>query len=438
MSARLALLESKQRVTSSGEQGAGASVLAAEIAESCAIGDHTTLSRPALRGIVGFGALFVGAVRNLRSSAAPSVVSDTMLIAANPVAHGARLVTAVRESLGESVQVVADTRFAAVEVDRHFPGVSMVSLARETSWRSLRYAFAARRNLPRGTSIPGAKSRLYAEYLFIAQAIRYSLAADAVANVPPRVLVLSDFDRAAYSRPWIWASRQAGLATATLVHGSPNAENYLPFAAEHVFVWGTVQASWVSRNSPQTSVSIVGRADMSSEPAAPGGVARAIVCHSKELLSAGEASRLCQVLIALTAQGKQPVLRLHPSAIASELDERWASVAALCQVVNVGSESLTAHLRADDVVLSVASSSVIDAIAMGVRGVVISDDARPLPADLEAVRLDSGKQVADILAGYEARSSTRDLAQRLVCAQGSAAGDLLCDAVSAVRRQSAA
>lgn len=410
--------------------------LALEVADSCALGDHTTITRPALRGLVGLGALVVGSIFRKPGSPAAPDKRDIVLVSANPVAHGARLVESVRAALLDSVRVVADSRFATVEVQQHFPGVSMASLSREISLAELRAAFALRRKLPRQTVIPGSRSRVYGEYLFIAQAARYSLALKAVAGLPHNSLVLTDFDRAAYSRAWIWAASQAGLPTATLVHGSPNSQNYLPILAESVFAWGEVQAKWLAEVSPDTAVWIVGRPELSAEPISRASPGRAIICHSRETLSEFETAQLHDVLLALRSEDRELTLRLHPSARVDDLDAQWSSIAALCDRVTVGSDSLIENLSADDILLSVASSSVVDAIAMGVRGLVVSDADRSLPVDLEAVRAASASAITTLLSG---RASTADtpfadgLGRRLVAERGTRSAELLRKAATAAR-----
>ncbi|MBC7594103.1 MAG: hypothetical protein H7288_09220 [Kineosporiaceae bacterium] len=154
-----------------------------------------------------------------------------VFVVSNPVAHGARLAKAVQKwTAGSAVLTVADARFAdpSLQIDAGFPGISARSLAPISSLRNLAFALHLRRRLPSGELLRGSSNCFYREYLFVAQAIRYRTLFSEVGNLSPSTVALADFDRAAYSRPWIWAAESAGLVTAMLVHGSPTVANYVP------------------------------------------------------------------------------------------------------------------------------------------------------------------------------------------------------------------
>lgn len=234
--------------------------MTAEIVESLALGDHTSLSRPTLRGLVGLAVIASGV---LRSSARVDIGDPEVVhVVASPVAHGSRLAEAVMGAMdGLRVARVADARLSSISVDVDIAGLGVRSVLSAAHRTAVANALRARRSAGSSAVKGISPSRLYSEYLFLAQHIRYTVAADALGGIAQHVLVLTDFDRAAYSRPWIWAANQRGLNTATMVHGSPN-QNYIPVLADTALVWGEVQAEWFAKHSPGTVVEIVGRPDI--------------------------------------------------------------------------------------------------------------------------------------------------------------------------------
>lgn len=417
-------------------------VLALEIAASSAVGDHEYLSRPALRAVYGFVQLLLHAAVKSRVTAELTVAPrNVVFVVANPVAHGARLARAVRGAVGANeIVTVADSRFAESEliIDYSFPGVSPISLRNTVTVRGLMRGVQLRRMLPSSAVLTGSTSRGYREYLFLAQSIRYFACIATLSDVPRTAVVLTDFDRSAYARPWVWAAKAAGLASATLMHGSPNAQNYIPVLANHAFVWGDVQKNWVARMSPQTAVDIIGRPDLSDAgvgPLAP--IQQVIVCHSREVLTDSETSGLIAFLSEARASGAVISLRVHPTSAGTDFTGGWANVAAVCDQQSIGRGSLIDALTQNDLVVCVTSTSAVDALVIGVPAVVIADPSRALPADLEAIRVLTPKLLEALRPAQVQPSNAVSLIQQLrvslVADTGAAASVNLGSALAALR-----
>lgn len=350
------------------------------ITESLQQGDHTGLDRKLVRGVVGWAALILGCVTPTRTRDSRSPVR---FVVANPVAHGARLGVAVAAILPEGATVVTDHRLAAdaLTTGEDFPSLAPRSMLRVATLSRLGSALRLRREL---NAVPAGDSRIYAEYLFLAQAIRFAAARDALIASGTK-LVLVDFDRAAYAAPWIHGAKTAGIATATLVHGVPNEWNYLPVMADHVLVWGEVQAAWLRSHSTSAGIHIVGRPDVMHGPLPERTPAQLVVSHSAERLSDGEIRRVRVRIDLARTQGMEVVLRLHPSVPEDQLGDDWRSVAEAADRVVSGITSLSDGLGSDDVVVAISSSAVMDALARGVRAEVLADPERQLPVDLEVL-----------------------------------------------------
>lgn len=368
--------------------------LALEVRDSCATGDHNNVSYPSLRALVGYAALFFGALAvpsRAKMAASPMLEDTCLFVAANPVAHGARLAVAVRSSVRtRPFLTVADGRLAesGVQVDVNFPGVSARSLLKVVTLARLGAAFRIRRLLPRDMPLIGSASRFYREYVFLAQAIRYNAIESLLRRQPNSVTVLTDFDRSAYARPWVWAARRSSSTSVTLMHGSPNMVNYIPVLADYAFAWGRVQKAWIEENSPLTKVKLVGRPDLTGVPVGcSGAIERVIICHSKELLSSTELSELKLQLRMFRAQGATVFLKLHPSCTPHELDGEWTQLAHLADEVITSRASFSESLLESDLVVCISSSAAIEALASGVATIVIADADRVLPSDLERVKI---------------------------------------------------
>lgn len=357
---------------------------AREIADSLLRGDHIGLTKSSLRGFIGMAALVRGCVR----STGPDPAGALVFIVANPVAHGARLGSAVALVLPANSCVVADRRLAteSLDVDADFASLATRSIGKLTTWRRLTAAIRMRvalRSRPHGRGV-------YGEYLFLAQAVRYRAAQDALKRHRPD-LVLVDYEHHAYAKPWMHAARRAGVRTATLVHGTPNEWNYLPVLADHVFAWGRVQEDWFKQNSAAAMIHVVGRPDVDAKSVKRSSVPRFVLSNSAEKLSQTELERILRRIGDATQQGFKTVLRLHPSVPEASLDERWRQISDSVDLTVVGDGALSADLGENDVVAVIASSSAIDAIASGARAEVLADWDRRIPADLFALAK-AGKQ----------------------------------------------
>ena len=238
--------------------------LADEIVRSLKIGDHRDLDRKGMRGAVGLMLLAAAALRRKDRVLVLGVDAQVLHVVASPVAHGARLAHAARNAVTSmTVACVADARVAdaSITVDVNASGLAVRSMWGLASRRSVLQSLKLRRYAPRDGIRALSTNRFYSEYLFLAQAVRFITAADALASVPDSTLILTDFGRHAYAWPWVRAGVRRGLRTVTMVHGSPN-DNYVPVLADTVLVWGSAQERWMHIHSPGTSVIIIGRPDI--------------------------------------------------------------------------------------------------------------------------------------------------------------------------------
>jgi hypothetical protein len=304
---------------------------------------------------------------------------------ASPVAHGAALAAAVGRALaGLNAKLVADPRHALKDlaVALPFPGLAPASMVTVSRWRRLARALRLRLALPAGALRALPVARLYGEYLFLAQAVRYQAAEDAVRGA---ALVLTDFDRQSYCRPLVWAAKQQGIPTMTLVHGTPNETNYVPVLADSVGVWGAAQDEWFGRHSPGTARTVIGRpeAEEFQQPAGP--LRRVILCHSMEELSDAETVSLKQLISELRDRGVGCELRLHPKVRHQKGLGSWEPVAELADKAELAEGDFFAKLQPGDGVVAVTSSAVIQACVAGYPVGVVADPQRVLPADVALV-----------------------------------------------------
>jgi hypothetical protein len=416
--------------------------LALEVLESCAVGDHTFHSLPGLRAVRGFQQLIWSALFRTKAATACTLPSSqVVLVAANPVAHGARLVASIRNSVrSSSFSVMADARLGAqgLLIEHSFPGISAKSLVGFVSGQRLAFALKLRLKIQRGTPLLGSKNRFYREYLFAAQAVRYAACSEAVTKMSQVTVLVTDYDRSAYARPWVWAANSIGMKTVTMMHGSPNEANYVPVLARHSLVWGAVQKQWIEHRSPGIEVQVVGRPDLQSARLSRSSTSpHVVLCHSRERLSLSETESLITNLSRFRNDGHSITLRLHPSAIAADLDDRWKRVASLAQDIVVSRGSFVSSLSSSDLVVCVASSSAVEAIAAGVPAVVIADDSRSLPSDLEAIRSSSREVLREFAAqdGVTVASTPHldTLASQILEATGARAGHLVDVALVQIR-----
>lgn len=409
--------------------------LANEICDSLLHGDHLTLSRPRLRGVLGLLMIHFASLRR-HTLEYPQAPSSLLIVVANPVAHGSRLAEATRAASGPSARLVADSRVASPGLAPvlHFPGLGLRSIGPQVTATRLRWAWRLSRAAPRTswTSIPARGA--YRRYLFLAQAIRY--AAAPVALRAWRAPLVTDFDRAAYARPLVRAARAAGLPSATLFHGSPTARNYLPVLADIAFAWGEAQKAWIDRLSPGTAVEVVGRPDLEASSEANSEADRLVICHSRELLSDGELARLLSLVSEAHSRRMSTLLRVHPIDTSSSISAAWHQLAARVEQTYVGRDSLVAALRPTDILVTVSSSAAVEALVAGVPAIIAADPDRLLPCDLEEVREHMPATLADVIAAGKA--PVRALAERLVTATGSTASVALESAIQRLLNRSTA
>jgi hypothetical protein len=412
--------------------------LAAEIAASLGIGTEMSLDRQLLRSVAGFAGLLGGAARR-RPHAVPGPVDGAVwTVFASPVAHGAALAAAVGEALaGLKVGLVADSRHASEDLGLafSFPGLAPASMVSVSNWRRLAGAVRLRLALPAGAlrSLPVA--RLYREYLFLAQAVRYQAAEDALSGA---ALVLTDFDRDNYCRPLVWAAKQHGIPTMTLVHGTPNEINYVPVLADWVGVWGTAQDEWFRRHSPGTARAVIGRPEAEEFQRWAGPLRRVILCHSMEELSDTEVGSLGRLISELRDRGVACELRLHPKVRHQKGLGSWEPIAGLADRTELADGDFFAKLRPGDGVVAVTSSAVIQACVAGYPVAVVADARRVLPADVALVARQPGSLLELTGEGQEdagVGASLEALRTSLVAVTGHGSRAALREAVEGILAQ---
>lgn len=358
--------------------------LAKIISSSLDAGDHLSVSFQQFRGIFGFASIFIGCFKNQQTHI--NLSFNSIYVASSVTAHGARMASAIKDALNEKLCVIGDSRLAeeTIKVDSDFPSLSFISISRIANFRSLVNAIQLRRLIKNPWR---NKSKIYSEYLFIAQALRFRSASKQLSSMKQVPVVLTDFDRCAYSAPWLFHANQLGLKTATFVHGSPNPENYLPLNAKNVLVWGTIQKKWFENKSPSIPVYVVGRPELSGLEAPPSPDAgRLIICHSDETLSLNEINSLKDIIFTFRQTGGQILMRLHPSVKKVPLSGGWSELILLCDTYSFAERSLQETLFANDYVVVITSTAAVDALALNVKVIVLADRSRSLPADLEVLR----------------------------------------------------
>ncbi|MEV7472213.1 hypothetical protein AB0N33_00685 [Pseudarthrobacter oxydans] len=381
-----------------------------EVIESLDVGDHRNLSRLSVRALLGFALMGFRFVTRRTYSVRPMGAPEIVHVIANPVAHGAALSSAVSDSLsGMKVARIADARLAdpTIGVDFDAAGLSPRSMSAILSRGHLARAIRLRTSTPRSAVRSLSTSWLYSEYLFVAQAVRYFVAEDVLATIPDSTTVLTDFDRHAYARPWVVAAKRRGLPTVTMMHGSPNARYYVPVLADTALVWGQAQVEWLSRHSPDTVARTIGRPELEAGITDTTPLKRAIVCHSAEDLTSGEANRMASAISMIQARGIRVSLRLHPSAT-SGAGATWSPVQNIADETIMSRGSFVASLAPGDGVVVVTSTSAVEALTTGYRVLVLADAERDLPSDLEAMRSLPSNTVETFLNDHEIEHSFRE------------------------------
>lgn len=358
------------------------------IAESCGHGDHLRLDHLPLRAAVGLALILLG---TMRRRSRPSLESDVLLVIANGVAHGSRLADALADSLpgGLTYTVVADQRLVSSESQAlnganavHAPSLAPRSVWQISSISRLREYVRLRRAL-KTSALRHTSSRLYDEYVFLGQTLRFLTARDSVSETTR--LLVCDFDRPAYSYPWVWACKRIGIPTVTAVHGTPAAATYLPVLADAALAWGQVQHGWFARLSPATRVLITGRPEIESRATVSPVILRVVICHSREELSQSEVARLVKLVESCRSAGVGCVLRLHPSSTEAD-GTGWKVIAAgLVKDEAAGRIPFAQSLRGGDLVVGISTSALVDGLLAGHPVVGLADVERVLPPDVAAI-----------------------------------------------------
>lgn len=358
--------------------------LAREIVDSLALHDLAREIAPLWRTFGGL-ALSVLSLARSRPRSVPSLLGIVLVIS-NPVEHGYRLAVALQESARglAPVTTLADARHAD-------PGLGPVedvagvwlrairefgSLPRFVRYLRLRGRRASRIRLRSSTH------RVRDEILFLSQTLRFIAMLEV--DYSRAKIVVTDFDRAPYARPLLWAARKTGLRTVTAMHGSPAESTYLPLIADSVLTWGAAQARWL-RTRTDATIHIIGKPDVRKFGAPIAELTRVVICHSRELLAPDEQTGLTDVIDIARAAHLDVVVRMHPS-LRGGLRGSWAPIASRVNVASARAIPLPEFLQPGDFVIGVASTALIDALVAGHGVLVIAAEERALPADLEAIR----------------------------------------------------
>lgn len=380
-----------------------ATIAATMVCESLRQGPHWNVRHQAFRGLAGIAVLAWYALLPRRDDNAPKPLGDrNAFVVSNPVAHGAKLANAVAGLIPPPCVLVADSRMSALGLDHDdFPSVAIRSVGRCVSLPDLIAAIRLRwhwHNPERSWT-----RRVFTEYLFLAQSVRFRLARRFLRGVGHARILVADFDRDSYAAPLMLTARDYGITTVSLIHGTPNAANYLPFFADHALVWGQVQADWVSRTDPATKVHVVGRPEFSDVPIDVSGPARMLIVHSCEDLTSAESATLRGAIADASIQRLGVELRLHPSDPHMRRGVGWQEIREA--VLGAGGRWLVGlnptELAASDLVVVVSSSAAVDALVRGLTPKVCADQGRSLPPDLEVLR---SRQTAPETFGADDRS----------------------------------
>ncbi|WP_243075690.1 hypothetical protein [Microbacterium sp. SS28] len=222
--------------------------------------------------------------------------------------------------------------------------------------------------------------------------------------------MITDFDRHASSRPWMWAAQQAKKRIVTAVHGSPARATYLPVLADEVLAWGSSQELWFNRHAPDKRIHVVGRWDIQERRPINPDIDRIVICHSREQLHDYERQAL-HTLVQMARDAKiEVVIRAHPS-VQHDLGPSWSACASLCTVVQSRGVPLALFLQKNDLVVGVTSTALVEAVLAGHAVAVFSDESRPLPADLEDIEVMTRRNPVDVRAGRISEEHARELGQ---------------------------
>lgn len=360
--------------------------------ESLRTGDHLSLCTGTVRPLLALMLLTAYAILPRRRRRTDELAENlsarepaVLFVVANPVAHGQVLAHAVVQAADVALARLEDTRLGSSRAGAHaFPSFAPRSLA---PWASLR-------DLLRGTVLFVAAARTGGVgremsntglwYAVVAQSVRTRNVREVLSRLEGLRLVLVDFDRHAVARPWVECSRELGIRSATLVHGSPTEATYRPVVANAVLAWSESQAAWFAADDVETLV--VGRADVPVLAARASGL-RVVIAHSRERLSESEEARLLSVISVFADAGWPSVLRLHPSVQSlSDLDDpSWLRIAKKTEVELARQGELQRSLSSARLVVVVASTAGVDALYSGVPVLVLADRTRQVPVELRSL-----------------------------------------------------
>lgn len=361
------------------------SIDAKEVVDSLHPGDGVIRRWPVIYGLLGCCLLVIASMK--RPKMPP--LSKIMVLISNPVAHGAVQAEIIMSAIPEPrYSVVADSTHSSLTTDAqvNFPTTSPKSLIAFGVGSALIKALRIRMKVDLSTVSELSGSRVYKEYLVLAQCVRYVLAEQIWSMNPQVKLVVTDFDRHIYVRPLLDIARNNGISTVTTFHGSPSENTYLPIRAETAFAWGNVQEQWLAKVAPETHVCVIGRPVFSRKTYTNSAAPRLIVLNSLEILSTHEADKLVSLIAAHKAKNHQTLVRLHPKCRTRDIQQpTWGRVLdAVDDVVHTDGD-LSLFLSQDDVVSGVVSTGMIDALMLNVQVVGAADILRTLPVDLRYI-----------------------------------------------------
>jgi hypothetical protein len=351
---------------------------------SLEVGDHRVPERRALWAGLAFAVATSSALVHFRKPDYRSGIASTVVYVSNPTGHGIRFVGATVSALDDGhVEIWCDERLdqGVLGTKKDFPSIAPRSIARHIGWRHLRLLAP---NFGRGGDVldVGTEySRLYWRYLLFAQRVRYALAIEHMSNSEVKIL-LADMDRNSGCAPVVMAAKHLGITTATLVHGCPS-RHYLPILSDHVLAWSTVQRDWFKDSGVSCDIHIVGRPDISFPTETSTG-GRIVFAHSREVLTDHEMHRLQALLIQAGKLGKTRSLRLHPQARSFASEGNWTEMSF--DNIEIADGGL-AWLTDCELLVTVSSTTAIDALSFGVPCMVVADPDRELPCELEHLRV---------------------------------------------------
>lgn len=355
---------------------------------SLEVGDHRVPGRRLFWAALAFIVVFAAAMTPFRRSNQHPENASTIVYVSNPTGHGIRFIDSIVTALNDRTVVTwcdgrLDKGLGGTKKD--FPSIAPRSLARHIGFRHLKLAVYDSGRATPTRDVTTDYSPLYWHYLLFAQRVRYALAIERLSNAEVKVL-LSDMDRNSGCAPVVMAAKDLGIPTATLVHGAPS-RHYLPILSSHVLAWSTLQRDWFRASGVSCDIHIVGRPDISFSSEDSAGT-RIVVAHSREILTDNELRRLKSLLTQAGKLGIARCLRLHPQTQSLASEGNWTEMSF--DTVEFADGGLD-WLRDCKLLLTVSSTSAIDALGYGVPCIVVADASRELPCELEYLRIISDR-----------------------------------------------